>query len=265
MLLQFYYYILAASVLCIFAVVIVGRLFSSYLAAGIVSLLGFLAALAGAGIATWGNLKEAQGTHWNFLGFAFFDGLVCLFCFTRWKWSKRLFADKIKVMRSRSSNPQDVVLSVEGCRFPGTCWACGDDNAPLRTFTLSRVIVLPIAVGGESVAAPIPLCERHSDHMHLLPRWVLMLNGPLAFLLFLSPLIVLGDSFERYSSHFRMGVIWGALILSIGLYVYSIIWARKKKRFRLYSLDGPNGIMTVRFSDGSIAEKVRHEVESKSQ
>jgi hypothetical protein len=259
--LQLYYYLMAGSVLCIFGVILLGGALRSYLAAAIVSFIGVVSAIGGACIAYWGNLTEAQGSHWNFLGFALFDSLIFALCITRWKWSKRALEEKLSVVRNQSKNPRDAVLLIDGCRVPGTCWECGKAQAPLRAFRLSRVVVLPILVGGESVFPQVPLCESHSNHMHVLPRWVLMLNGPLAFLLFLSPLIILGDAFERYSRESRQAVMLAALIISLGLYVYSIIWAYKKQRFRLHALDAPNGIMTIRFSDASVAEKVRNETE----
>ena len=256
---ELYYYSLAGAWLSVFVALIVCAQFRTYFWAAIFAAIGVVCGMCGVFISLYGSLVEAQGMQWNFLGVSLFNALGFAYFFYRWRWLRKPLEEKILDVRKTLTNDCDVALPLAGYRSPGTCWECGKDNAPIRQFRLSRVIVLPIAVGGESVFPLIPLCDDHSDWMHFWPRWAQILSGPLAALIFLTPLIFFGDSYDRYSRIARQSIMLSATIAATVFYILTLLWVHRKQRFRLRSLDAPNSIMVVRFSNPNIVNKVRLE------
>src|SRR5262249_32381822 len=157
---------------------------------------------------------------WNYLGLSCVYAVVGAYCLIRRRSASRPLEQQIQKARIQLTCDRDIVISNQGSQGLGTCWECGKNHAPSRAFRLARIVVLPIAAGGESVTIPIPLCVEHSDHIHLLPRWTRILSGPLSFLIFLSPFIVLGDSFERYSRSFREGIMAASFVTAVALFVF---------------------------------------------
>lgn len=243
----------------IFGILLSSHVGNYLLTAGI-GFVGLLFSLSGLVFSLTGT-KEAQDMHWNFLALTVVYAGVLIYCVYGWRKSKLTTAEKLARARQSNINEADVVLPSKGCAAPGACWFCGKPGAPLRTFRLTRVIVLPIAVAGEFVDASVPLCEVHPQHMHRFPHWVRMLSGPFMFLLFVSPLILFGDSFERHSKFFRQSIMITSLVVCVGLYFYLLRWANRTQGFRLRSLNGERDIMTVRFANVEIARNVRRELD----
>lgn len=249
---------MAGAFLPMLGIAISARGFRSYGATAAVSAIGLFAASLGV-ILSLSGTKEAEGMHWNLGALAVVYALVLAYCLFRSKNIEIPVQERLATTQTRLKNTLDVALPTVGCSQPGTCWYCGKSNAPLRKFRLVRVIILPVAVGGESVYSAVPLCAEHSRYIHFVPHWVRMLCGPLLVLLWFLPILILGDNLEKYLHAFKVNLMLLMFILCVGLYVVALRWANRSQRFRLHSIDAKGEIMVVRFENPAVAEAVRNE------
>ncbi len=231
-----------------FVLLLIAAGLRSYILGAVFAGIGMLFALGGVAIG-FAGLREAHDVVGNFAAFAGLYAIVAVACFFFRHSVRPTKEERLARIRQQYSDEHFVLMPFTGFHQDGACWECGNPHAPLRQFRLVRVVVLPVAVGGESVTTPIPLCAEHSSYMHTVPHWVRMLCGPFAFLVLILPLLVFGDFFERQSETFRKVEILSSLVGAIAFYFFCFWWANQKQHLQTTDTGSGDGSRCRVFSE----------------